>query len=96
MKILNNHGGGYMIICVDDNLVQLYDELKSMGYDAHKMSESIMCDTVIYSGQKSNLSSVYTSLPAGDDRGVFIINGDNIGANEIVDMIKGRAYSSLF
>lgn len=85
-----------MIISVDDNLLQLYNDLKSMGYDVHKMSEKVMSDTLIYSGQRNNFTSIYATFPAQDERGVFIINGDNKTSNEIINMIKERSYSSLF
>lgn len=83
-----------MVICVDDSLKLIYNGLRSEGYDVCMLSEGIDCDIAIYSGGERSIVSLKSSLP--EDKGVFIINGDNKSCSEIIDIIKNRSYSSLF
>lgn len=85
-----------MVISIDDNLNSLYEELKGMGYEVHKLSEKINSDTVIYSEGLYNPTPVYSSLHSGNEKGIFLVNGDNKSFTEILNIINSRVYSSLF
>lgn len=84
-----------MIISIDDRLQSLYFELKKLGYDVHRVSENVRCDTVIYSGQDTHIADLNVTCSDGNN-GAFLINGDHMRGEEISNMIRNRLYSSLF
>lgn len=84
-----------MIISIDERFQSLFNGLKSMGYEVYSLSDNINSEAVIYSGGDTHITSLNLSLPGSDD-GVFLINGDNRSTAEIDNMIRNRAYSSLF
>jgi hypothetical protein len=87
---------GILVISIDDRLVEIYNELKNIGYEVHKSSENVCSDVVIYSGAYTHLNSINPLDCPNRDAGVFLINGDGKAVNEIDNMVKYRIYSSLF
>lgn len=85
-----------MIISVDDMLVELYEGLKSAGYEVYKFSEDKDSDVVIYSGNAADHAFLNASLFTAYGGGVFLINGDGKSQSEIEGMLSHRTYNPLF
>lgn len=85
-----------MIISIDYYLQDLYNKLKSSGFEVHYFSENINSDVIIYSGANTHFSDLNASQSSAFGGGVFYINGDNKSVSELENMIEKRSYSSLF
>lgn len=84
-----------MIISVQDNLIDLYDGLTSMGYRVHRLSENVVSDAYIYSEANLGLSDLYNMVPPREN-GSLLINADNRNIDDLAYMINHRVYSPLF
>lgn len=85
-----------MVISVEDRLDKLYNELKKIGYDIYKFSDGVISDVIIYSGQYNSFSSINAAGIASSNTETFLINGDNLKAKDVQNIIETRLYSSLF
>lgn len=84
-----------MIISVQDNLVDLYEGLRDMGYRVHRLSENVVSDAYIYSETSFGLGNLYDMVPPREN-GSLLINADNRSIDDLAYMINHRIYSPLF
>jgi hypothetical protein len=87
---------GILVISIDDNFQALGDELKNNGYMVCRLSDNLPSDIIVYSGKATGLTSLSVTTFNDSDKGVFLINGDNKGVMEIINMINNKTYSSIF
>jgi len=85
-----------MVISVDEKLEDLYNELKSMGYEVYKFGDNRASDVVIYSGKNNSFASLVNGGVPSNSGGAFLINGDNLRGEDVEIMIKNKAYSAIF
>ncbi|TDT50485.1 uncharacterized protein UPF0180 [Fonticella tunisiensis] len=84
-----------MVISVQDDLIEVKEYLKKLGYEVYSISDGIASDVHIYSEKNMGLANVYNAaLPA--DNGSFFINADNRSVEDVAYMVEHRYYSPLF
>lgn len=84
-----------MVISIDDSLVDLYNQLKKLGYDVHKISENITSDAYIYSEKTTPLYKLNSMIEAKEG-GSLMINCDNMDLKDIIYSIHHKTYTPLF
>ncbi|QCX33603.1 hypothetical protein FDN13_07755 [Caloramator sp. E03] len=85
----------FMIVSVDNNLVDLKKFLIKNGIEVYNISDGVVSDAYIYSMKNNDILKFYNSIH-GKGEGSLIINADGKSFQDILYFLNHRVYSSLF
>lgn len=84
-----------MKVSIEDNLVNIKNELKSLGYEVYNFSENVTSDAYIYSEKNTGLHNLNNWIKPGQD-GSLLVDVDGKTLGELQYILSNRLYSPLF
>lgn len=93
-----------MNIVLDNGMEDLKTELQARGYNVFNIGDEIVADAVLYREKDShpyyevnNVASSSSSMTSGKNNayGAILVNVNNKGIDEIMNILNKRVYSPL-